>query len=70
MMPNSDPEWRIFLYAPNNHDRFFFLHTFRSPADDFTVGVAINESCSFTLTTAILKGNVIYDIKMKSVSTT
>ena len=25
-MPNSDPEGRIFLFAPNNHDRFFFLH--------------------------------------------
>ena len=28
VMPNSDPEGRIFQYAPNNHDRFFFLHTF------------------------------------------
>ena len=40
MMPNSDPEGRIFLSAPNSHDRFFFLHT--SPAFDFNVGVAIN----------------------------
>ena len=23
VMPNSDPEGRIFLSAPNNHDRFF-----------------------------------------------
>ena len=28
VMPNSDPEGRIFLSAPNNHDRFFFLYTF------------------------------------------
>ena len=58
VMPNSDPEGRIFLYAPSNHDRFFFSHTFRSPACDFNVGFAINESLSFTLTSAILKGNV------------
>ena len=32
---NSDLEGRIFLSAPNNHDRFFFLHTFRAPAFDF-----------------------------------
>ena len=44
VMPNSDPEGRIFLSASNNHDRFFFLHTFWSPAFDFNVGVAINES--------------------------
>ena len=43
VMLNSDHEGRIFLYAPNNHNRFFFLHTFRSPAFDFNVGVAINE---------------------------
>ena len=46
MMLNSDPEGRIFLSVPNNHDRFFFLHTFSSPAFDFNVGVAINESRS------------------------
>ena len=28
VMPNSDPQGRIFLSVPNNHDRFFFLHTF------------------------------------------
>ena len=55
MMPNSDPEGQIFLSAPNNHDRFFFLHTFRSPAFNFNVGVAINESHSHTLTSTILK---------------
>ena len=27
-MPNSDPEWRIFLSTPYTHDRYFFLHTF------------------------------------------
>ena len=26
VMPKSDPEVRIILSAPNNHDRFFFLH--------------------------------------------
>ena len=69
VMPNSDPEGRIFLYAPNNHDRFFFLHTFRSSAFDFNVGVAIHESRSFTLTFAILKCNVIDYVKMTSVPT-
>ena len=57
--PNSDPEGRIFLSAPNNHDRFFFLHTFWSPAFEFNVGSAINESPSYTLTSAILKVDVI-----------
>ena len=45
VMPNSDPEGQIFLSTPNNHDRFFLLHTFWSPAFDFNIGVAINESC-------------------------
>ena len=27
VMPNSDAEGRIFLSAPNNNDRVFFLHT-------------------------------------------
>ena len=44
VMPNSDPEGRMFLSAPNNYDRLFFLHTFWSPAFDFNVGVAINDS--------------------------
>ena len=44
VMPNSDPEGRIFRSAPKTkHDRFFFLHTFRSPAFGFNVG-AMNES--------------------------
>ena len=51
---NSDPKGQIFLSAPNN-DRFFFLHTFWSPAFDFNVGVAIKESGSYMLTPAILQ---------------
>ena len=56
----------IFLSAPNNHERFFFLHTFWSPAFDFNVGVAINESCSYTLTSTILKTDVVCDVAMTS----
>ena len=60
MRPNSDSEGRIlFPSVPNNHDRFFFLHTFSSPAFDFNVGVAINESRFYTLASAILKVNVV-----------
>ena len=55
VMPNSDPEGWIFLSAPNNYDRFFFLHISWSQAFDFNVGVAINEWRSYTLTPAILK---------------
>ena len=62
----SEPEARIFLSAPNNHDRFFFLYTFRVPAFDFNVGVALNESRSFTLTSAILKIDVVCDVAMTS----
>ena len=65
MMPNSDPEVWIFLSASNNHDRFFFLHNFRSSAFDFNVGVAINESPSYTLTSTILKFDVC-DVAMTS----
>ena len=43
VMLNSDPEGRIFLSAPNNHDRFFFLHTLWSPAFDFNVGVELRD---------------------------
>ena len=28
VMPNSDPEWQIFLSTPYIHDRYFFLHPF------------------------------------------
>ena len=44
VMPNSDPEGQSFLSEPNNHERFFSLHTLSSPAFDFIVEVAINES--------------------------
>ena len=27
VMPNSYPKWQNFLFAPNNHYRFVFLHT-------------------------------------------
>ena len=62
-------EWSqrtIFLSASNSHDGFFFLHTFWSPAFDFNVGVPINEACCFTLTSAILKVDVICDVAMMS----
>ena len=65
-MPNSDPERQIFLSAPNNHDRFFFLHIHWYPAFDFNIGVEINESHSNTLTSAILKVDVLCDIAMIS----
>ena len=66
VMPNSDPEGQIFLSAPNNHDRFFFLLTFWSPEFDFKVEVAINKSRSYTLTSTILEVGVICDVTMKS----
>ena len=66
MMPNSDPEGWIFLSAPNNHDGFFFLHTFSSPAFDFKAAVATNESHSYTWTSAILKVDVVCDVAMTS----
>ena len=55
----QDPEERIFLSAPNSHGRFFFLHTFWSPAFDFTVGCPDNESRSYTLSSVILKVDVV-----------
>ena len=64
LMPNSDPEGQTFLSAPNNHDRFFFLHTFWSPAFDFNGGFSINASHVYMLTSAILKIVVEYDITM------
>ena len=66
MIPNSDPEEQIFLSTPNDHDRFFFLHTIWSPAYIFNVGVAINGSCSYTLTSAILKVDFVCDDTMTS----
>ena len=59
VMPNSDPEGRIFISALNSHGRLFFLHIFWSLAFDFNVGVPINESLSYMLTSAILKFEVI-----------
>ena len=56
VMPNTEPEGQIFLSAPNNHARFFFLHTFWSLAFDFIVGVAINASRS--LASLMLKVDV------------
>ena len=35
VMPNSDPEWQIFLSTPYTHDRYFFLHTFWFNTLDF-----------------------------------
>ena len=55
-------EVRIFLSAPNNHDRFFFLHTLWSPAFDFNVEVEYNESDSYTLTSAILQVDAVCDV--------
>ena len=67
-MPNIDPDGRIFLSAPNNHDRVSFLHIFGSPAFDFNVGVVINETRSCLLMSAILNFEVVSscDIAMMS----
>ena len=55
VMPTCDskPEGRIFLSASNNHDGFFFLHTFA--LQSLILGITINELRSYTLTFAILK---------------
>ena len=66
LMPNSDLEGRIFLSAPNNHDGFFFLRIFWSPAFNFNAGFAINGSHSYMLTSAIMKIYVVYDVTMTS----
>ena len=62
VMPNSDHEEQICLSAPNNHDRLFFLHTFRAPVFDFNVGVVVNESRSYMLTSAISKMDIECDV--------
>ena len=49
----QDPKGRIFLSVANNHDRFFFLHTFWSPVFNFNAGVATNEWRSYVLTTEL-----------------
>ena len=59
----SDPEGRIFLPAPKNHDRFFFLHTLWSLSFDLNVEAVINESYSCTLTSTILKADVPIDLQ-------
>ena len=56
----------VFSSAPNNHDRLFFLHTIWPAVFDFSIGVAINESRSYTLTSAILEVDVVYDATMTS----
>ena len=66
VISNTDPERRIFLSAPGNHDRYFFLLTFWYLVFDFTVGVATDESPSYTLTSTILKVEVVCDIEMTS----
>ena len=66
MIPNSDPKGRIFLSTPNNCDRLFLLHTLGPPAFDFHVGDTINESRFYTLTSTILKVDVLCDIAMTS----
>ena len=53
-MPNGDPECRIFLSTPNNHDKFFFLLIVWYPAFDFKKEVVINESHSYTVKTGTL----------------
>ena len=66
MISNSGPEGRIFLSASSNYDSFIFLHTFRSPAVNVIVAVVFNESYSYTLTSAILKIDVVLDGAMTS----
>ena len=69
VMPNSEPEMTdFFLSAHNSHDIFFFLHTFWYPAFGFNVGVAVIESRSYTLTSAILKVDVVCDVIVTSTS--
>ena len=67
-IPNSDWSWGIefFYLHQNNHDTFFFLHIFWSPAFDCTIG-AINESRSYMLTSAILKIDVLCEVTMMAI---
>ena len=66
MMPNSDPEGRIFQSAPNSNDGFFFLHILWSPAFDFNTEVAINDSRFYTLSSTISKFDIVCDVAMTS----
>ena len=60
-LPSDAKQWSRGI-APNNHYRLFFLHTFWSPVFDFNVGVAINDLCSYTLPSVILKVDVLCDV--------
>ena len=67
-VPSDAKQWPsdgFFLSVPNNHDRFFFLHTFWPPAFAFNVGVTINVSCSYTLMSAILKVYYVNSQRLK-----
>ena len=66
MMPNSDPEGQIFLSAPNIHD-ILLLAYLSNTSVDVNVGVSMNEPCSLTLMSAILKVDVVVDITMTSI---
>ena len=60
-LPNDARQWSrgtVFYPHQKSHDGFFFLITFWSPAFDFKVEVAFNESNFYTLTSAILKSEV------------
>ena len=61
VMPNRDTEGWIFLSAPSNHDRFFFLHTFWPPAFDFNAGFATMTSTPNILTLCDLLHNQCID---------
>ena len=62
MIPNSDPEGRIFQSAPNIYDRFSFLYTFDLQLLNLTKESPLCESHSHTLTSAILKVDVVCDV--------
>ena len=57
VMPNSDPEWQIFLSTPYTHDRYFFLHTFWWTTFDFQ-----SRTC-YEITLSPLKGFYLSLIK-------
>ena len=63
MMLNSDPERQIFLSTPKT-----MIHSFSCISFDLNVEIAINKSCSYRLTSAILKVGVVCDVAMKSTS--
>ena len=67
MMPNSDPEGQTFLSAPSNQTDSFSCIPL-SPVFNFNIEVAINESHSYTLTSAILKINIIWAASSEFVS--